>query len=94
LEVYLAGSGATQPPPPPPPPPGGFGVGDRVRSTASINVRATPGGTLLFTQPVNTLGTVLAGPIQSPNGVIWWQINYDSGIDGWSGQDNLVKYTP
>ena len=83
------------PPPPPPPPPttNKFVIGDRVQATASINVRGTPGGTLLYTQPKDALGTVIAGSTQTPNGVIWWQIDYDSGTDGWSGEDSLVKYT-
>ena len=71
-----------------------FVIGDRVQATASINVRGTPGGTLLYTQPKDALGIVIAGPTQTPNGVIWWQIDYDSGTDGWSGEDPLVKYTP
>ena len=84
------------PPPPPPPPPttSKFVIGDTVQATASINVRGTPGGTLLYTQPMDALGTVIAGSTQTPNGVIWWQIDYDSGTEGWSGEDNLVKYTP
>ena len=65
-----------------------------MQATASINVRGAPGGTLLYTQPMDALGTVIAGSTQTPNGVIWWQIDYDSGTDGWSGEDNLVKYTP
>jgi YD repeat-containing protein len=81
-------------PPPPPPTTNKFVIGDRVQATASMNVRGTPGGTLLYTQPMDALGTVIAGPTQTPNGVIWWQMDYDSGTDGWSGEDNLVKYTP
>jgi hypothetical protein len=81
-------------PPPPPPTTNKFVIGDRVQATASMNVRGAPGGTLLYTQPMDALGTVIAGPTQTPNGVIWWQIDYDSGTDGWSGEDNLVKYTP
>jgi hypothetical protein len=65
-----------------------------VLSIASINVRGAPGGTLLYTQPMDALGTVIAGPTQTSNGVIWWQIDYDSDTDGWSGEDNLVKYAP
>jgi len=79
---------------PPPPTTNKFVIGDRVQATASMNVRGTPGGTLLYTQPMDALGTVIAGSTQTPNGVIWWQIDYDSGTDGWSGEDNLVKYTP
>lgn len=93
LEQYINGTGAGTPPPPPPPV-SKFVIGDRVQATADINVRSTPGGTLLYTQPVGALGTVTSGPTQTPNGVIWWEINYDNGTDGWSGEAYLVKYTP
>ena len=86
LEVYLAGTAATTTPPTT----SKFVIGDRVQATASINVRGTAGGTLLYTQPKDALGTVIAGSIQRPNGVIWWRIDYDRGTDGWSGEDNLT----
>ena len=71
-------------------PPPQFVIGARVQVVnETINVRATPGGTLLGAQPVGSLGTVLAGPEVTPNGVTWYQIDYDNGVDGWSGQDNL-----
>ena len=67
-----------------------FAIGTRVQVVnTTINVRESPGGTLLGTQRVGSLGTVLAGPTVTPNGVVWYQIDYDSGVDGWSGQDNL-----
>jgi hypothetical protein len=68
-------------------------IGSRVQATAEINVRATPAGALLGAQPQGARGTVLAGPqVVTFNGVpvTWWQINYDSGVDGWSGQDYLI----
>ena len=72
-----------------------FAIGERVQVVnTTINVRETPGGTLLGTQPVGSQGTVLAGPEVTPNGVIWYQIDYDSGVDGWSGQDNLALAPP
>ncbi|MGH8587161.1 MAG: hypothetical protein ACREWE_13615, partial [Gammaproteobacteria bacterium] len=71
-----------------------FAIGARVQVVnETINVRETPGGTLLGTQPVGSLGTVVAGPEVTPNGVIWYRIDYDSGVDGWSGQDNLALAT-
>jgi len=94
--VSVTVNNASPPPPPPPPPPPNtkFVTGDRVQAIASTNVRGTPGGTLLYTQPNDALGTVIADSTQTPNGVIWWQIDYDSGTDGWSGEASLVKYTP
>jgi len=34
-------------------------------------------------QPYQALGTVIAGPVNL-DGYVWWQINYDEGVDGWS----------
>lgn len=69
-------------------------VGARIQvGPAGINVRATPAGALLGAQPPGAFGVVKAGPQSAPLGgvaVTWWQIDYDAGVDGWSGQDNLV----
>ncbi|OFZ74088.1 MAG: hypothetical protein A3K03_10040, partial [Bdellovibrionales bacterium RIFOXYD1_FULL_44_7] len=37
------------------------------------------------------LGTVIGGPTNA-GGYNWWNINYDTGADGWSAEDYLVKY--
>jgi len=66
---------------------------DRVQvSSGPLNVRATASatGTLLGQQQVGALGTVTGGPI-SADGFNWWNINYDTGADGWSAEDFLVK---
>jgi hypothetical protein len=80
------GSGIT------PPPPVTFAVNDRISTIRNTNVRATPSltGNLLGVQVTGSLGTIVAGPIVADN-FTWWQINYDSGVDGWSGEDNLAK---
>jgi hypothetical protein len=79
----------------PPPASTKFTLNDRVQVTnATLNVRATPdiGGTLLGSQTNGALGTVVGGPIAQA-GYSWWQINYDTGVDGWSVEDYLAKYT-
>ncbi len=78
-----------------PPPSTKFKVGDRVQVTSNLNVRGTPStsGTLLGAQVTNTLGTVTAGPTVA-DGFNWWNVNYDSGVDGWSVEDFLTTYTP
>ena len=78
-------------------PPAKFVINDRVQVTGSgggLNVRATPStsGTLLATQPDGTLGTVIGGPTTA-DGYNWWNINYDTGADGWSVEDYLTKVT-
>ena len=73
-----------------------FVVGDRVQTTAILNVRSSAGGTLLGSQPVGSLGTIVGGPVftgvstSSPNST-WWNVNYDISPDGWSIGDYLVK---
>ena len=69
-----------------------FSINDRVQvSSGPLNVRSTANGTLLGTQATNALGTVIGGPTNA-GGYNWWNINYDSGVDGWSAEDYLIKY--
>jgi hypothetical protein len=69
-----------------------FAIGNRVQTTDTVNVRQVAGtsGNLLGTQPLNTLGTVTAGPSYA-GGLWWWNINFDSGVDGWAAEDYLKK---
>ncbi len=80
-------------PTPTPPPSTKFVIGNRVKANANINVRATANstGTLLGTQTTGALGTVTAGPT-AQGGFNWWNVNYDSGVDGWSAEDFLNVY--
>ncbi len=79
---------------PTPNPSGVFSVGQRVQTTANLNVRSTPStaGTLLGTQALGSLGTVVSGPVAG-SGFNWWQVNYDAGADGYSVQDYLAAYS-
>ena len=82
---------------------GPIAVGVRIvinSPSGSINVRQAPGGALLGEQLTGALGTVIGGPVQAPiagssdpTSFTWWPINYDTGIDGWSGQDNMAVTT-
>ena len=74
-----------------------FAIGNRVKVIANpitgepfVNVRATPGGALLGTQPQNSTGTIIGGPHSAavagsgnPTVFVYWHIDYDSGVDGW-----------
>ena len=101
LSAVVTGSGTGSAPSSSPPPSTTLTVGSRVRVVQTINVRATAGGTLLGTQPTGALGRIVAGPqlaaisgSGSTTRFTYWQIDYDSGVDGWSGQDNLVLDPP
>ena len=75
--------------------PPAFAIGDRVKTTANLNVYATPStsGTIVGAQSVGSFGNVIGGPI-SANGFIWWNIDYDVGATGWSVQDYQAKVNP
>jgi hypothetical protein len=68
-----------------------FKIGDRIQLSANTNVRTTGSlsGTLIGTQPASAEGTIIAGPVSADN-ITWWQINYDSGSDGWSGSNHFT----
>ncbi|MEK7188066.1 MAG: hypothetical protein AAB691_04445, partial [Patescibacteria group bacterium] len=71
-----------------------FNFGDRVRVTTSpsAQVRATPSisGTSLGFQSTGATGVVRGGSTYA-SGYFWWDINYDTGADGWSAEDLLEK---
>jgi hypothetical protein len=71
-----------------------FVIGDRAKTTAKVNVRPTPSTSKkpLGQQRIGAFGTVMNGP-QTGSGYTWWQINFDSGVDGWVVQDYLTKVT-
>lgn len=85
----------TSPPPPPPPPPppgsGKFANGDAVTTTDALNLRSSPGGSVIAVMPAGTPGTVVGGP-QTSGGYTWWQIKTSYGT-GWAAQDWLAKST-
>ena len=74
-----------------------FKAGDRVQTLNSTNVRSSPvisAATLLGSQPTNAIGTIVGGGMLDSSGTFsWWNINYDSGVDGYSGGDNLKLYS-
>jgi len=69
-----------------------FDIDDRIQTTLDLEVRDTPAtnGTLLGTQLLDALGTIIAGPVAA-DGFNWWRVNYDSGPDGWSIEDWLEQ---
>ena len=76
------------------PPSTKFSANERVATTDILNVRsaASASATLLGSQALGALGTVTGGGT-SADGYYWWNINYDTGVDGWSVENYLVKYT-
>ncbi len=76
--------------------PGKFTIGEQVATIGAANVRATAAGTLLGSQPAGAVATVTAGPVAAAlNGTTynWWDLNFNSGVDGWIADNNLQAST-
>jgi hypothetical protein len=73
-----------------------FDLNDRVQvSSGPLNVRscASTSCTSLGTQPTSAQGIVIGGPTAA-DGFAWWQVNFDSGVDGWSVENFLEEVLP
>ncbi len=75
-----------------------FVIGDRVQINtgdgSNLNVRSTPNGSIVGQQPDGAQGTVIGGPVFA-GGLWWWEVDFDTGEDGWSAEDFLeVVSTP
>ena len=73
----------------------GITTGSRVRATRDLEVRnhASISATLLSTEPLESRGIVVGGPM-SANGFVWWQVRYDSGSTGWTDGADLAAVSP
>lgn len=69
-----------------------FMPGDNIQTTSKLKIHAAPllSSVTIGTQPNAALGTILSGPV-SGGGYTWWQVNYASGVDGWSAENYLAK---
>jgi uncharacterized protein YgiM (DUF1202 family) len=76
-------------------PTGSFALGSQVNTIANLNVRSKAdtrrGSKIKCTQLAGTLGTIIGGPTNA-SGYNWWNINYNTGCDGWSVQDYLTPF--
>jgi GH25 family lysozyme M1 (1,4-beta-N-acetylmuramidase) len=71
-------------------------VGNRVTANTNVNVRSAPAGSILTTRVTGDKGTIIGGPtVASLNGtpITWWQVNWDTGTDGWSFEGGLDQAT-
>jgi uncharacterized protein YgiM (DUF1202 family) len=70
-----------------------FEAGTNVITTGTVNARSAPtvGDNVRFTLRDEKTGRVVGGP-EEADGFIWWQVEYDNGITGWSVQRYLDEY--
>src|SRR5262249_1590874 len=69
-----------------------FSVGQRVKTTANVNVRSKPTNAkknLLCIQTTGSVGTIVGSAVAT--GYTWWNVNFDSKCDGWAVQNHLVQ---
>ena len=69
-------------------PPLKFKEGDTVTATNRLVVRESAGGAKLGVQKQGATGTIVGGPV-SKGRYIWYQVDWNTGADGWSAQDFL-----
>ena len=71
--------------------------GDRVRTTNAANIRSGPAfnTAMVGVQPLGALGTVISGPVVDASGdrLTRWQIDFDTGPDGWAADPYLDQIT-
>ncbi|MEK7164295.1 MAG: carbohydrate-binding domain-containing protein, partial [Patescibacteria group bacterium] len=75
-----------------------FSVQDRIKVLRNTGVYSSPPSSWLIwpsgNQNVPAVGTITDGPIYTIDGIvrtIWWKVDYDTGLDGWSNENNLEK---
>jgi uncharacterized protein (TIGR03790 family) len=67
-------------------------VGQRVKTTANVNVQSKPNNAkknVLCMQTMGSVGTIIRGTIVA-TGYTWWNVDFDSKCDGWVVQNRLV----
>ncbi len=70
----------------------GLKIGDKIKTTAWVNVRSTAGGRWIGSQRTGRTGTITAGPAYA-NELTWWKVNFTSGADGWVAEKFITKAT-
>jgi uncharacterized protein YgiM (DUF1202 family) len=68
-------------------------VGQRVKTTANVNVRSKPTNAkknVLCIQATGFVGAIVGGPTVA-TGYIWWNVNFDSKCDGWAVQNHFAS---
>jgi hypothetical protein len=91
--------GGTSPTPTPTPTPTSTGsqkfiIRDHSQANADIMVHSYAAyiSTNVVSSPSQgSQGTLVSGPVLGTDSAWWWQVNYDTGADGWNGESVLTK---
>ena len=72
-----------------------FNINQKVKTTASVNVRSTTTTAILGTQALGAVGTIVLDPLTVVSSSIpnskWWKIDFGTGIDGWVNEDYIIS---
>ena len=66
-----------------------IGLDTKVKTTSGMDLRATPGGSVIGSISLGATGKIIDGPIygylpgDSLHKYIWWNVNFDNGSVGW-----------
>lgn len=106
LTIHAKTGGTSLPPPPTPTPvptptptpaptpstSTKFKIGDKITTGDTLNVRTQAGiaSSLVGTRPKGSLGTIVSGGVKVGD-YYWWNVNFDSGADGWVTENYLIK---
>jgi len=76
-----------------------FTVGTYVQvvGTQNLNVRSSAAGTIIGSQSPGSRGKIISGPTTASVGgtsYVWYNVDWQSGVDGWSIQDGMGLITP
>lgn len=68
-----------------------FAIGNRIECPDGADVRADSSlaSSLLGRQPKAATGLIVGGPVKA-DGIVWWDVNFDSGADGWTDGAGLL----
>ena len=95
LFAFQRGEEPYPPTTPEEPPMAKFAVNDTVKTMGQVKVRSSPGiilnpDNLIGLQPDVATGFILAGPVAA-TGYIYYKVDFNTGVDGWVGEDRLEK---
>jgi len=72
-------------------PRGSFERGERVIALKDINVRQSPGGSILGNQDKRERATIIEGP-KNAFGSRWWMLDFENAPDGWVDEKDISTY--
>lgn len=69
-----------------------FSAGHNIVVVDTVKVRSGPSATQIGTQQAGAAGVLVGSPVNA-NGYTWWQVNYATGVDGWTAEDFMQSPT-